>query len=84
MVLRGKQNLMYFLLQQTGDEMSKRSKFLLVTWVGLGVSPIKKAKMSTDKALVKEILAVSSISCADYLHNELFFFFFFFNLSASY
>lgn len=42
---------------QTGDEMSKRSKFLLVTWVGLGVSPIKKAKMSTDKALVKEILA---------------------------
>ncbi|MPC29877.1 Coactosin-like protein [Portunus trituberculatus] len=44
---------------QTGDEMSKRSKFLLVTWVGLGVSPIKKAKMSTDKALVKEILAVS-------------------------
>ena len=41
--------------------MSKRSKFLLVTWVGLGVSPIKKAKMSTDKALVKEILAVSLI-----------------------
>jgi len=42
---------------QTGDEMSKRSKFLLVTWVGTEVSPIKKAKMSTDKALVKEILA---------------------------
>lgn len=42
---------------QTGDELSKRSKFLLVTWVGTGVSPIKKAKMSTDKALVKEILA---------------------------
>lgn len=44
---------------QTGDEMSKRSKFLLVTWVGTEVSPIKKAKMSTDKALVKEILVVS-------------------------
>lgn len=58
---------MYALLQQTGDEMSKRSKFLLVTWVGLGVSPIKKAKMSTDKALVKEVLAVSFISCKDQL-----------------
>ncbi|KAG0726158.1 Coactosin-like protein [Chionoecetes opilio] len=46
---------------QTGDEMSKRSKFLLVTWVGLGVSPIKKAMMSTDKALVKEILANFSV-----------------------
>ncbi|KAK7070896.1 Coactosin-like protein [Halocaridina rubra] len=41
----------------TGDEMSKRAKFLMVTWVGTGVSPIKKAKMSTDKALVKEVLA---------------------------
>lgn len=46
---------------QTGDEMSKRSKFLMLTWVGTEVSPIKKAKMSTDKALVKEVLAVSSI-----------------------
>ena len=46
---------------QTGDEMSKRSKFLMVTWVGTGVSPIKKAKMSTDKALVKEILADFSV-----------------------
>ncbi|XP_071551673.1 coactosin-like protein isoform X2 [Panulirus ornatus] len=46
-----------YLRLQTGDEMSKRSKFLLVTWVGTGVSPIKKAKMSTDKALVKEILS---------------------------
>lgn len=46
---------------QTGDEMSKRSKFLMVTWVGTGVSPIKKAKMSTDKALVKEILANFSV-----------------------
>jgi len=45
-----------YLRIQTGDEMSKRSKFLMLTWVPEGVSPIKKAKMSTDKALVKEIL----------------------------
>lgn len=39
--------------------MSKRQKFLLVTWIGNGVGVIKRAKMSTDKALVKNILSVS-------------------------
>lgn len=42
-----------------GDEMSKRRKFLFVTWVGPGVSVIKRAKMSTDKAMVKDIISVS-------------------------
>ena len=46
------------LLFQTGDEMSKRAKFVLVTWVGPGVSVMKKAKMSTDKALMKDIIQV--------------------------
>ena len=39
--------------------MSKRSKFVLVTWVGPNVSVMKKAKMSTDKALMKEVIQVS-------------------------
>ncbi len=38
--------------------MSKRAKFILVTWVGPSVSVMKKAKMSTDKALVKDIIQV--------------------------
>ena len=38
--------------------MSKRSRFVLMTWVGNGVSVMKKAKMSTDKLLVKEIVQV--------------------------
>ncbi|XP_067006100.1 coactosin-like protein [Anabrus simplex] len=42
---------------QTGDEMSKRQKFLFVTWVGPAVGVIKRAKMSTDKAIVKDIIA---------------------------
>lgn len=46
---------------QTGDEMSKRSRFVLVTWVGHGVSVMKKAKMSTDKLLVKEIVQNLSV-----------------------
>lgn len=43
---------------QTGDEMSKRQKFLFITWVGPGVSVIKRAKMSTDKSIIKNILSV--------------------------
>lgn len=43
---------------QTGDEMSKRQKFLFVTWVGPEVSVIQRAKMSTDKSLMKDIISV--------------------------
>jgi hypothetical protein len=46
---------------KTGDEMSKRSKFVLVTWVGPNVSVMKKAKMSTDKALMKEVIQNLSV-----------------------
>jgi len=45
----------------TGDEMSKRSKFVFCTWVGPNVSVMKKAKMSTDKALMKEIIQNLSV-----------------------
>ena len=44
---------------QTGDEMSKRAKFVLVTWIGPSVSVMKKAKMSTDKAVIKDVIQVS-------------------------
>ena len=44
---------------ETGDEMSRRAKFAFITWIGPGVSPLKKAKVSTDKAFVKEICRVS-------------------------
>merc|ERR1711892_976043 len=45
----------------TGDEMSKRSKFVFCPWVGPNVSVMKKAKMSTDKALMKEIIQNLSV-----------------------
>ncbi|XP_071172915.1 coactosin-like protein [Mytilus edulis] len=40
----------------SGDELSKRSKFVLITWIGPKVSVLKKAKMSADKGVVKEVL----------------------------
>lgn len=46
---------------ETGDEMSKRVKFVLITWVGIGVRPLKKAKVSTDKTLIKELCPVREI-----------------------
>ena len=45
---------------QTGDELSKRSKFVFCTWIGPNVSVMKKAKMGTDKALVKDVIQVES------------------------
>ena len=51
---------LYHITFQTGDEMSKRSKFVFCTWVGPNVSVMKKAKMSTDKALMKEIIQVTN------------------------
>ena len=38
--------------------MSKRTKFLFVTWLGPNVSTMKRARLSSDKALVKEIIMV--------------------------
>mmetsp|Transcript_77612 Transcript_77612/g.122460 ORF Transcript_77612/g.122460 Transcript_77612/m.122460 type:complete len:141 (-) Transcript_77612:432-854(-) len=41
---------------ETGDELSKRAKFALITWVSETVPPLKKAKVSTDKASVKQTI----------------------------
>jgi len=41
-----------------GDEMSKRAKFALITWIGANVSALKRAKVSTDKTVVKAVIMV--------------------------
>eukprot|EP00038_Savillea_parva_P008461 m.177116 g.177116 ORF g.177116 m.177116 type:complete len:141 (+) comp14293_c0_seq1:49-471(+) len=48
-----------FVRMETGDELSKRAKFVFLTWVGENVSAMKKAKMSTDKSDIKLV-------CKDY------------------
>ncbi|KAJ0029485.1 hypothetical protein NQD34_004482 [Periophthalmus magnuspinnatus] len=45
-----------FLRITTGDAMSKRAKFTLITWIGENVNGLQRAKVSTDKTLVKEIV----------------------------
>ena len=49
-----------FVRLNTGDELSKRSKFALVTFVGANVGALKRARMSTDKAEVKSVMSVSN------------------------
>jgi hypothetical protein len=43
-----------FLRVTTGDEESKRAKFVLVSWCGESVGALSRAKMSVHKASVKE------------------------------
>lgn len=38
--------------------MSKRAKFTLITWIGESISGLQRAKISTDKAIVKEVVQV--------------------------
>lgn len=48
--------LFAFLRVVTGDELSKRAKFVFLTWSGANVSPLKRAKMATDKRNVQNII----------------------------
>uniref|UniRef100_A0A8V0XP83 Coactosin-like protein n=1 Tax=Gallus gallus TaxID=9031 RepID=A0A8V0XP83_CHICK len=51
----------------TGDAMSKRVKFALITWIGEDVSGLQRAKTGTDKTLVKEVVQNSlSLNTADF------------------
>lgn len=53
------ERLFGFLRLTTSEEpnfKSKREKFALITWIGNNVSPLKRAKVSTDKTFVKAVL----------------------------
>ncbi|XP_037624271.1 coactosin-like protein [Sebastes umbrosus] len=41
-----------------GDAMSKRAKFTLITWIGEKIGGLQRAKISTDKAMVKEVVQI--------------------------
>lgn len=56
---------------QMGDEMSKRMKFLFITWIGPLVGVMQRAKMSTDKSVIKEVISVSKSDIECEPHNML-------------
>eukprot|EP01120_Amphizonella_sp_Union-15-10_P011236 TRINITY_DN4714_c0_g1_i1.p1 TRINITY_DN4714_c0_g1~~TRINITY_DN4714_c0_g1_i1.p1 ORF type:complete len:156 (-),score=37.56 TRINITY_DN4714_c0_g1_i1:30-458(-) len=45
-----------YLRVTSGDDLSARAKFVFIAWVGEKVSPLAKARVSTDKAFVKEVI----------------------------
>ncbi|XP_070198225.1 coactosin-like protein [Littorina saxatilis] len=53
-----------------GDELSKRAKFVLITWSGTNVGGIKRAKMSTDKTLVKNVIKSFAVEIMANDHEE--------------
>jgi hypothetical protein len=53
-----------YLKVKWGDDLSTREKFVLITWVGEKVPPLKKARVSTDKAFVKEVVKVRHLNRA--------------------
>ncbi|OXB52450.1 hypothetical protein ASZ78_009644, partial [Callipepla squamata] len=55
-VLADDVRLFGFVRFTTGDAMSKRVKFALITWIGEDVSGLQRAKTGTDKTLVKEVV----------------------------
>lgn len=57
--------LFAFVRFTTGDAMSKRSKFALITWIGENVSGLQRAKTGTDKTLVKEVVQVIGLVFQD-------------------
>jgi hypothetical protein len=60
-----------FIRLDTGDEMSKRAKFVLITWVGANVGALKRAKMSIDKAVVKSVITNFAIEVLATEHEQL-------------
>lgn len=50
-----------YLRVTTGDELSKRAKFVFISWCGNEVGGLKRAKLGTDKASLKQILQVGHI-----------------------
>jgi len=45
-----------YLRVTSGDEESKRTKFVFISWCGEGVGALKRAKMSVHKASVKTVV----------------------------
>lgn len=60
-----------FIRLESGDELSKRAKFVLITWVGSNVSALRRAKMSIDKSLVKTVITNFAIEVLATEHEQL-------------
>lgn len=45
----------------TGDDLSKRAKFVLIVWAGQELSALRRARAATDKVILKEVVKEFSV-----------------------
>jgi len=55
-LLQDDQSQFGYLRVISGDNESKRAKFVFISWVGERVSPLKRAKVSVHKANIKSVI----------------------------
>jgi len=55
----------------SGDQESKRAKFIFVSWIGKHVGVLQKAKVSVHKASVKEVIRDFAVEIAAEEHVDL-------------
>lgn len=54
----------YFFIRLTvGDELSKRTKFALVTWIGNNCGPLKKGLIMHEKPKIRDCIQVNQYTC---------------------
>jgi hypothetical protein len=63
--------LFAFLRVSTGDSLSKRAKFVFIQWAGSNVPMIKRARLATDRPIVKEVVKEFSVEMAANSQEEL-------------
>ncbi|KAJ2853641.1 hypothetical protein J3B02_003050 [Coemansia erecta] len=61
----------YIRMVMANDELSQRTKFVLLTWCGPNTPVMRKAKLSVQKADVKTVLRAFSIEVAASDSSEL-------------
>jgi len=60
-----------FLRVTSGDELSKRTKFVFFTWVPADTKVLRKARISVHRSFVKEVVREFAVELTYETHSEI-------------